>query len=60
MSTGLAVGSTASGFISRQFVITFGWEAIFIFGGLLPMVLVPLLILFCKRPVSHVVQAALR
>jgi MFS transporter, AAHS family, 4-hydroxybenzoate transporter len=45
MSTGLAVGSTASGFISRQFVTTLGWEAIFIFGGALPIVLMPLLIL---------------
>ena len=46
MSTGLAVGSTASGFISRQFVTTLGWEAIFVFGGALPIVLMPLLILF--------------
>ena len=46
MSTGLAVGSTASGFISKQFVTTFGWEAIFVFGGVLPMILIPLLILF--------------
>lgn len=46
MSIGLAVGSTASGFISRQFVTTFGWEAIFVFGGVLSMVLMPLLTLF--------------
>ena len=44
--TGLAVESTASGFISQQFVTTFGWEAIFVFGGVLPMILIPLLILF--------------
>ena len=32
MSSGLAIGSTAGGFISRQFVTSFGWQAIFIFG----------------------------
>jgi AAHS family 4-hydroxybenzoate transporter-like MFS transporter len=46
MSSGLAVGSTVGGFLARQFVTSFGWEAIFIFGGLLPMLLIPLLIVF--------------
>ena len=51
MSTGLAVGSAAGGFIARHFVTSFGWQAIFIFGGLLPMLLVPLLIV--SLPESH-------
>jgi AAHS family 4-hydroxybenzoate transporter-like MFS transporter len=55
MSTGLAVGSTAGGLIARQFVTSFGWEAIFIFGGLLPMLLVPLLVVFL--PESHALRA---
>jgi MFS family permease len=41
MSSGLAIGSTG-GFIARQFVTSFGWEAIFIFGGLLPILLASL------------------
>jgi MFS transporter, AAHS family, 4-hydroxybenzoate transporter len=46
MSSGLAIGSTAGGFFARQFVTSFGWEAIFIFGGLLPMLLALLLTVF--------------
>ena len=46
MSSGLAIRSTAGGFIARQFVTSFGWEAIFIFGGLLPILLASLLIVF--------------
>jgi AAHS family 4-hydroxybenzoate transporter-like MFS transporter len=55
MSTGLAVGSTAGGLIARQFVTSLGWEAIFIFGGLLPMLLVPLLVVFL--PESRALRA---
>jgi MFS family permease len=46
MSSGLAIGSTAGGFIARQFVTSFGWESIFIFGGLLPILLASVLIVF--------------
>jgi MFS transporter, AAHS family, 4-hydroxybenzoate transporter len=46
MSSGLAVGSTMGGFSARQFVASLGWQAIFIVGGLLPMLLIPLLVAF--------------
>jgi AAHS family 4-hydroxybenzoate transporter-like MFS transporter len=42
-SGGLAVGSTVGGFAAREFVTSFGWEAIFVVGGLLPIFLIPLL-----------------
>jgi AAHS family 4-hydroxybenzoate transporter-like MFS transporter len=46
ISSGLAIGSTAGGFISSLFVRSLGWQAIFIVGGLLPILLIPLLIAF--------------
>jgi AAHS family 4-hydroxybenzoate transporter-like MFS transporter len=55
MSSGLAVGSTAGGFMGRQFVTSFGWEAIFIFGGLSPILLASLLTVFL--PESRVLRA---
>lgn len=45
-SGGLAVGSTFGGFAAREFVTSFGWEAIFVVGGLLPICLIPLLMAF--------------
>ena len=46
MSAGLSIGSTAGGLLARQFVSSLGWKAIFIAGGLPPLLLIPLLILF--------------
>lgn len=45
-SGGLAVGSTFGGFAAREFVTTFGWQAIFVAGGLLPVLVTPLLAAF--------------
>jgi AAHS family 4-hydroxybenzoate transporter-like MFS transporter len=59
MSAGLAVGSTAGGFIARQFVTSFGWEAIFVVGGLLPLLLIPLLVLFLPESRALRAEAAM-
>ena len=44
MSAGISVGNTAGGFLAAACVRSFGWQAIFLFGGVLPILVVPLLI----------------
>lgn len=46
MSAGISVGNTVGGFIASQIVKATGWESIFVVGGLLPLLVIPLLILF--------------
>ena len=46
MSAGISVGNTAGGFIASQIVKLTGWQAIFVVGGLLPILVIPLLLLF--------------
>jgi AAHS family 4-hydroxybenzoate transporter-like MFS transporter len=53
-SGGLAVGSTFGGFAAREFVTTFGWQAIFVVGGVLPILVIPLLAAFL--PESRVLR----
>lgn len=43
MSAGVSVGNTAGGFIASYCVKTMGWQGIFIFGGLLPILVIPIL-----------------
>jgi AAHS family 4-hydroxybenzoate transporter-like MFS transporter len=40
---GVVLGSTFGGFAAREFVTRFGWEAIFVVAGLLPLLVIPLL-----------------
>jgi AAHS family 4-hydroxybenzoate transporter-like MFS transporter len=56
MSAGISVGNTVGGFIASQIVKLTGWEAIFVVGGLLPMLVIPLLVLFL--PESRALRAA--
>ena len=55
MSAGISVGNTMGGFIAAQVVKMTGWPAIFVVGGLLPLLVIPLLILF--MPESHALRA---
>ena len=55
MSAGVSVGNTMGGFIASQIVRSTGWQAIFVVGGLLPLLVIPLLILF--MPESHALRA---
>jgi AAHS family 4-hydroxybenzoate transporter-like MFS transporter len=55
MSAGVSVGNTIGGFIAFQIVRLTGWQAIFLVGGLLPMLVVPLLVLF--MPESSALRA---
>ena len=52
ISSGLAIGSTTGGFISSLFVSSLGWQAIFVVGGLLPILLIPLLIAFMPQDLA--------
>jgi AAHS family 4-hydroxybenzoate transporter-like MFS transporter len=44
MFTGFNFGSGAGGFVAAWLIPHFGWRAVFMFGGILPIVSVPLLI----------------
>ena len=55
MSAGISVGNTAGGFIASQIVKTAGWESIFVVGGLLPLLVIPLLAFF--MPESHTLRS---
>jgi AAHS family 4-hydroxybenzoate transporter-like MFS transporter len=45
MFCGFPLGSTIGGFVSAPLIERFGWEAVFILGGTLPLLLLPLLFL---------------
>jgi len=46
MSAGVPMGFTVGGFLASQLVGLFGWPAIFVAGGVLPLAMVPLLALW--------------
>ncbi len=43
MFNGFNVGSMAGGILSAQFVGTLGWQAVFVVGGVLPLLLAPVI-----------------
>src|SRR5262249_45054705 len=50
-SGGVVLGGTLGGFAAREFVTLFGWQAIFVAAGLLPLLVIPSLITLL--PESH-------
>jgi AAHS family 4-hydroxybenzoate transporter-like MFS transporter len=58
MCTGVAVGFTAGGLLASQLVHALGWPAVFVVGGVLPLMIVPLLAL--RLPESVGLRAAAR
>jgi MFS transporter, AAHS family, 4-hydroxybenzoate transporter len=58
MSTGVPIGFTIGGLLASKLVSVFGWPAIFVVGGVLPLAIVPLLAL--RLPESVALQAATR
>ncbi len=56
MSAGVSVGNTVGGFIASWSVQSFGWQGIFLVGGLLPIMVAPLLLRLL--PESQVLKAA--
>lgn len=45
MFTGFNLGSAAIGFVAAYLIPLFGWRAVLVFGGVVPLALVPVLIL---------------
>ncbi|WP_069336628.1 MFS transporter [Sphingobium yanoikuyae] len=43
MFCGFPLGSTIGGIVSAPLIARFGWEAVFLLGGILPLLLIPLL-----------------
>jgi MFS transporter, AAHS family, 4-hydroxybenzoate transporter len=58
MSAGVPVGFTIGGLLASQIVSVFGWPAIFVVGGVLPLTMMPLLAL--RLPESVALRAATR
>jgi AAHS family 4-hydroxybenzoate transporter-like MFS transporter len=57
MSAGLPIGVTAGGFLASQLVRGFGWQAIFMVGGILPLGITPLLVLWLPESLMPTVSA---
>ena len=58
MSAGVPVGFTIGGLLASQIVSVFGWPAIFVVGGVLPLTMMPLLAL--RLPESVALRVATR
>ncbi|MDP9012272.1 MAG: MFS transporter [Pseudomonadota bacterium] len=50
MFNGFNIGSMVGGIVSAQYVATLGWQAVFVVGGILPLVLAP--VIFFRLPES--------
>ncbi|MDP8984575.1 MAG: MFS transporter [Pseudomonadota bacterium] len=50
MFNGFNIGSMVGGIVSAQFVATLGWQAVFVVGGVLPLLLAP--VVFFRLPES--------
>jgi len=53
---GFPLGGVVGGLLGSQLIPTVGWQALFYIGGLLPVVLVPLLILFLPESLNYMVR----
>jgi MFS transporter, AAHS family, 4-hydroxybenzoate transporter len=58
VSVGVPIGFTVGGLLASQLVRIFGWPAIFVLGGMLPLAMVPVLALWL--PESRALSAATR
>ncbi len=62
MSAGISVGNTVGGFIAAKIVQFSSWEMIFVVGGLLPILVAPLMIAYMPesspRPAAKPVDSA--
>jgi AAHS family 4-hydroxybenzoate transporter-like MFS transporter len=53
INVGVPLGTTLGGLLASQLVRAFGWPAIFVAGGVLPLVVAPLLLLLPNETVQH-------
>jgi AAHS family 4-hydroxybenzoate transporter-like MFS transporter len=49
MITGVVVGNLAAGIVAARMLSAFGWESVFIVGGVAPLLLLPLVALFLRE-----------
>jgi AAHS family 4-hydroxybenzoate transporter-like MFS transporter len=49
MITGVVVGNLAAGIVAAQMISSFGWESVFIVGGLAPLLLLPFAAIFLRE-----------
>lgn len=50
---GFPLGAAAGGFVSAGLIPRFGWESVFLLGGALPLLFVPLMILYLPESASY-------
>jgi AAHS family 4-hydroxybenzoate transporter-like MFS transporter len=55
MTTGIPVGSVLSGLVAARVLGHFGWQSLFIIGGILPLILLPVLLLWLPESVHFIV-----
>ncbi len=55
MFTGFPLGASLGGFLSAYLISRFGWQAVFICGGILPAVLAVLLAIWLPESIRHLV-----
>lgn len=53
---GFTLGSLLGGVVSAQLVPTHGWQWVFVFGGVLPLLLVPLLIYLLPESIRYLLS----
>src|ERR1700692_206475 len=49
------IGATIAGFATVPILPTYGWRGVFVLGGVMPLVLIPLLVLLLPESVRHLV-----
>ncbi|NIB40844.1 MFS transporter [Pseudomaricurvus alkylphenolicus] len=55
MFSGFPLGAMLGGLVSAQLIGAFGWESVFIFGGMLPIVMVPVLYFWLPESIPYLV-----
>ena len=55
MFCGFPVGATIGGFAAASIIPAYGWQGVFILGGVLPLLLVPVLIWMLPESIRHLV-----
>lgn len=55
MFCGFPIGATIGGFAAASIIPVYRWQAVFILGGLLPIVLVPVLVRLLPESIRHLV-----
>lgn len=56
MFAGFTLGSMLGGIVSAQVVPTYGWQGVFVIGGVLPLLLVPILFFFMPESIRYLVS----